>query len=162
MKWVKGYEGHYKVSEDGNVYSFKGKKPYKMRGFPSSVGYIRITLSKDGATKQVFVHRLVATSYLGEVKEGYTVNHINGDKKDNRLSNLEIVSQSYNVRHSLYELGNRVKKVTCYELGTDFKLAQFQSIAVASALTGIEEASIYRCCVGERNKAGNLKWKFTG
>lgn len=161
MKWVKGYEGHYKVSEDGNVYSFKGKEPYQMRGFPSPKGYIRITLSKEGKMKQVFVHRLVATSYLGEVKEGYTVNHKNGDKKDNRLSNLEIVSQSYNVKHSLYKLGNGVRGVTCYELGTGFKLAEFKSIAIASSLTGIEEASIYRCCKGERNKAGNLKWEFT-
>jgi hypothetical protein len=160
MKWVKDYEGHYKVSEDGNVYSFKNKEPYKMKGFPSPKGYIRITLTKEGKMKQVFVHRLVATSFIGDIQEGYFVNHINGDKKDNRVTNLEIVTQSYNSRHSCYVLKHSVKPVKCYELGTNFEIAEFQSITAASVLTGIQETSIYRCCVGERNKAGNFKWRF--
>jgi hypothetical protein len=161
MRWndVAGYEG-YKVSENGEIISMLGEQPKKMSIFKNGKGYPRVGLMKNGKQKQVFVHRLVATSFIGEVKEGFSVNHKNGDKKDNRLSNLEIVSQSYNQRHSNYVLNNSVKPVKCIELGTNFELAEFKSITAASILTGIEDTSIYRCCVGQRNKAGNYKWEY--
>jgi hypothetical protein len=154
-----GFPG-YMISDNGDVLSIKSGKQKIMRTFFSEKGYKRVGLMLGDKQKGVFVHRLVATAFIGEIKEGFTVNHKNGDKADSRLSNLEIVSQSYNTKHSNYVLNNAVTPVKCLELGTNFELAEFKSIAAASVITGIDEGAIHKCCNGKRNKAGNFKWSF--
>lgn len=62
-------------------------------------GYCLVNLYKDGKGKTFKVHRLVVTSFIGPIPRGMVVNHINENKLDNRLSNLEICTQKKNMNH---------------------------------------------------------------
>jgi hypothetical protein len=102
-KWkdVVGYEGLYKVSDLGRVKNSLGiimKCFYKDK---SSDNYLRVALSKYGACKKYTVHRLVALAFIPNEKNKPLVNHKNGVKNDNRLSNLEWCTSSENRIHSI-------------------------------------------------------------
>lgn len=69
-------------------------------------GYMRVVLAGDKHYSRV-VHRLVAFAFIGEPPDGCEVNHKDGNKENNRLSNLEYVTKSENSLHSYHVLGNR-------------------------------------------------------
>jgi len=89
----------YKVYKDGRVYSFYSKKFMSPRNRKD--GYLDIQISG----KSTLVHRLVASSFFGE--SCLAVNHKDGNKKNNNIENLEYVTASENVRHSIYVLKNK-------------------------------------------------------
>ena len=102
---VKGYEGLYQVSNLGRVKSLARKSSAgsniqeRMRKTPvNSHGYIELTLSKEGKMKSRKVHQLVAIAFLGHEPCGFklVVNHIDFDKTNNNVNNLEIVSAREN------------------------------------------------------------------
>ena len=111
---VPGYEGYYEVSIDGRVRGldrmrgYKGKAPRhckarEMKRHQTKAGYYCYTLSKDGITKIVLLHRIIAEVFVGRPKdhpERDCVNHINGIKTDNRPENLEWVTKAENNRHA--------------------------------------------------------------
>jgi len=66
----------------------------------SSTGYPTVGLSRDGKPHTQHVHRIVAAAFLGPAPSGYQVDHINGDKADARLVNLEYVTQQENLRRA--------------------------------------------------------------
>lgn len=98
-----GFEGHYDVSDDGEVRRVvKGKggilgplRPFILRG-----GYPCVYPSKNDRRRQVMVHTAVAAAFLGPRPEGHTINHKNGIKTDNRAINLEYVTQKENAAHA--------------------------------------------------------------
>lgn len=96
-KPIKNYETLYEVSTLGNVRSIKGKiKKLQKR----SNGYLYVGLSKNGKSKTVKVHRLVAEAYIDNPDNKPIVNHINSNRSDNRVDNLEWVTASENMIHS--------------------------------------------------------------
>lgn len=95
---IKGYEGHYQVSNYGNVRSIK-RIPVLLKGDFQSNGYKRVYLWKDGAKKNVLVHRLVALSFLPNPMEYTDVNHIDEDKANNHVENLQWCSHAYNMNY---------------------------------------------------------------
>lgn len=101
-KAVVGYEGLYEVSDFGNVRSLNYMKTWKVNVLkPGNChGYLRVKLSKDGKTKDFLVHRLVYEAFRGAIPKGLTVDHVNGDKSDNRLENLQLLTQRDNARKS--------------------------------------------------------------
>ena len=92
---IKGYEGLYKVSTKGNVFSIRRNKFIKAN--PCKKGYYCVGLYKD-KTKETFkVHKLVTnTFYFAEDYEGYQVDHIDRNKKNNNLLNLRFCSNAEN------------------------------------------------------------------
>ena len=106
-KWlpIKGYEGLYEVSNYGRVRSLN----YRRRGVRKVLKcyarlgyYIKVSLVKDGVRKYYRVHRLVAQAFLPQPMEGQTqVEHINTDKRDNRVQNLRWVSPKGNMANEL-------------------------------------------------------------
>lgn len=108
-KPVPGYEDHYKVSNYGNMQRTKkgGHTKIGENRKPAfdKQGYAIVVLFKNGARKGMLVHRLVMLAFVGEPPdETYQVNHKNCNPSDNRLSNLEWVTPSDNLRHS-YKYG---------------------------------------------------------
>lgn len=97
-KW--GYEvsnlGNIRRSIDGiNTFAGRYKHPSK-----SSTGYLITGLFKDGKRKNIFVHRAVVESFIGQIPDGMEVNHKDGNKLNNHLDNLEIVTFAENFAHA--------------------------------------------------------------
>lgn len=89
----------YCVTKDGAVYSLNSKKFLNLQY--NDNGYVVVTLRKDGKTKTMRVHRLVASMYLKDTYfDGAHVNHKDGVKTNNSVGNLEWVSRSDNMRHA--------------------------------------------------------------
>ena len=94
---VPGYEGYYEVSNFGNVKSLTNDKILKP--CLDSNGYYKVTLSKDGKTKTIRIHILVATAFLDHVPDGYkiVVDHIDNNKLNNNLTNLQLITHRENI-----------------------------------------------------------------
>jgi hypothetical protein len=108
MRIIKGYEGEYVVYDCGCVLSFKHNKtkPYRiLKQDTFNGGYKRVTLSVGNKQKRVSVHRLVAEYFLPVISGKRFVNHKDGDKTNNHVSNLEWCTSSENERHSYSVLG---------------------------------------------------------
>ena len=99
-KQIKDYP-NYEVSNLGDVKNINTN--YILKKENHTMGYFRIKLSK----KNVFIHRLVAITFIDNKQKKRNVNHINGIKTDNRVENLEWNTQSENVKHS-FDFLNRV------------------------------------------------------
>lgn len=113
-KDVKGYEGLYQVSNFGKVKSlertwFSGKNSCTKKTKPEHImkyrlakgtGYCLLKLTKDGMEKHVYVHRLVAEAFLPNPNNLPEVNHIDGNKENNCVENLEWVTAKGNILHA--------------------------------------------------------------
>ena len=105
-KDVVGYEGLYKVSNKGNVYSVARKDTIgrkcggrTLTPRPHPDGYLQVTLYKDGARKHKLIHRLVADAFIANPKSFLEVNHLDEVKTNNDLSNLEWCDTRYNTNY---------------------------------------------------------------
>jgi hypothetical protein len=107
---VKGYEGHYKVSNLGNVFSVRRNQVLKIDNSNPN-GYKRVTLSLNGITKRVQVHRLVLENFVPNPLNKPFCNHIDHNPSNNNVTNLEWVNQSENMQHSV-KAGRQVKVQT--------------------------------------------------
>lgn len=100
---IQGYEGLYSVTSDGRVWSHPKGTNAKNGGWMSldnSGRYPMVSLMKDGKKKRHLVHRLVAQAYVSNPDNLPQVNHINGNRTDNRADNLEWVTASDNRIHA--------------------------------------------------------------
>lgn len=118
----------YLVSDQGrvqNVVTGRILKPQMSgRDIKQGNGYLQVYLCTGHGCIQNRVHRLVASTFIGIIPEGFTVNHIDGIKINNVVDNLEIVSYSDNNRHA-FETGLKLptyafKRVRCIETGETF------------------------------------------
>ncbi|PUA41458.1 endodeoxyribonuclease [Pseudomonas protegens] len=98
---VAGYDGRYRVSSDGRVIGPKGKV---LMPIPNKHGYPRAQLYKDHKRKTRFVHQLVAEAFISNPLGHPQINHIDGIKTNNNVSNLEWCTQSENTMHA-FKLG---------------------------------------------------------
>ena len=98
-KDVKDYEGLYQVSNLGRFKSLKFGKERILKGSKHLSGYISVVLFKDGKTKWISLHQLVAIAFLNHIPCGYklVVDHINTIKTDNHLDNLQIITHRENL-----------------------------------------------------------------
>jgi len=105
----------YEVGSDGSVfskdYNHTGKR-MEMRQYLDQDGYPYVFFVVDGKRYKKATHRLVAEAFLPEVEGKNQVNHINGNREDNRLENLEWVTPRENVLHSYRSNGRKVSKKT--------------------------------------------------
>ena len=114
MKEIPGYEGIYACDEFGKIYSLprtiKRKNGgdieyvwhYKLQELKPAIrkdGYLGVSLTKNSISKSKLVHRLIGETFLF-VKIDKEINHIDGNKKNNNLNNLEICTRGENIRHA--------------------------------------------------------------
>ena len=108
MKNVKGYEGLYAITSCGKVWSYKSKKFLKPG--KSKDGYLQVILWKNGNYKNKRIHRLVAEAYLPNPNNYDTVDHIDFNKANNCINNLQWMSRNENSGKK-----RSVRKVYCFE-----------------------------------------------
>ena len=99
LREVKDFSGYF-VSSEGYVI---GKRGHRLVGKVTWDGYQEVILSDGKRRRSVRVHILVAEEFIGERPEGLVINHKNSNKLDNRLQNLEYVTNGENIRHSFRE-----------------------------------------------------------
>jgi len=100
---VPDYED-YHVSNFGRVKSFKFKTPRIMIPYLNGSGYLQICLSKDDKSKHFHIHRLVALCFVSNPQDKPEVNHIDGNKLNNFVENLEWVTREQNINHA-FDIG---------------------------------------------------------
>jgi hypothetical protein len=173
-KTIENYP-NYEISNFGNV---KRKQGYQCKIerilIPLNNGndYMNVGLSKDGIKKREYVHRLVAEAFLGTPKIKLEVNHIDGNKLNNQLSNLEWVTRSENQNHrykvlkhkgantgKLGELNWKSKKVAKMDLQGNV-ICVYPAVMEAMRITNICESNIRGCIYGRSKTAGGFKWKY--
>lgn len=110
---------NYYVSAEGLICSFRTSNP-KILSPSDFNGYERITLlNTNSENVSVLVHRLVAAAFLGECPDAHEVNHIDGNKKHNHVSNLEYVTHRENIAHAKRLSGYKTSRYTgvCFSKG---------------------------------------------
>ena len=139
---VVGYEGLYEVSDLGDVRSVRrttnSRAGHVLKATLNNWGYIQVHLSREGRVIWSTVHRLVLAAFVRPPAVGEQGNHINGVKTDNRLSNLEWVTPSGNIRHA-----HRTDLAPRGERSSRAKLTEAQVLqirALGKNLTGRELA----------------------
>ena len=93
------YNGEYKVTRDGRVYSFKNNKILEMKTRVSKTGYKVITLNKNNKPKTLKLHRILYQVFIGDIPNKMEIDHIDRDKLNNDLTNLRITSRSENEKN---------------------------------------------------------------
>ena len=99
-KTIEGYDA-YEITEEGKVFSHKGKKPRLLKPQPASQskkGYLQVRLYDNSGKlgRLQYVHRLVYTHFVGEIPEGLEIDHIDGNPRNNTLTNLQVLSRRGN------------------------------------------------------------------
>ena len=151
-----GFEDKYLVSNIGVIKSVGTYNTCK-KGFLTPMcdtsGYLHVRLYDGTKSKDFSVHRLVALAFIANPKNLTHVNHINKNKQDNRVENLEWCSNQYNVT---YSLGKRIKQFT--KEGIFIK--EYMSLSEVGRLLNIPTSNISKCCMGKRKSAGGFIWKY--
>lgn len=156
---VVGYEGLYEVSDEGEVYSMTMNSRGPMSLVEHGRGYLRVILRKEGVAKNHRVHRLVAMAFIENPGNLPEVHHIDGNKKNNRLENLEWCDGKTHRNKSPYHQSLK-KKVTAINRYTNEKL-EFNSLAEA-VKSGFDRKQISRCCQLRLNSYKGYKWSYHG
>lgn len=185
-KDIEDYEKIYQISNLGRIKSLSrfvnNCKNYGSIGFYtkekilklaiSKTGYYICTLFKNGKGKTFKVHRLIAKAFIENPNNYKIINHIDGNKLNNNLNNLEWCNHSHNNKEA-YKQGlkennlkwiiecnkKKRKKVKQYDLQNNF-IKEWESINEAEKELKICHINIVKVCKGERITAGGFKWKY--
>lgn len=162
---VKGYEGIYQISNLGSLKSNKGYKKASV----NQDGYYQTTLYKNGVKRNVLVHRLVAEAFLPNPQNKRTVNHLDGNKLNNKLVNLEWATNKEQTQHAMKKLGFK-SVITDKCRNKQIELHQrkvkrsdgtiFNSIKEASLGDDLVRRHISEVCKGKRKTAGGYSWEY--
>lgn len=101
---IKGYEGKYNVTIDGRIFSLNYNntgKEKELKQRTNKKGRAYVNLSINGKYTSLMVHRLVAETFIQRNDLFLEVNHIDGDKSNNNVSNLEWISRKENIKHGV-------------------------------------------------------------
>ena len=158
FKDITGYEGSYQVSNLGNVKTLEREifsnskliyiqKEKILKHYKTKEGYLSVILYKNSKQKHFLIHRLVAECFL--LNKNQCVNHIDGNKMNNKISNLEWVTNSQNHIHA-YETGLKLRGENC----NMSKLTEKEVLSIRNmkGITQQEIANIYnvsRKCISK-------------
>lgn len=168
-------EGRYMINENGDIYSNLSDKILKP--YLNNKGYKCIVLRINGQSKKYLIHRLVAMTFLKKVEGKDIVNHIDCNKLNCNVSNLEWCDYSWNNKHA-HSLGRHpltkaqifarsqpskhlYKTVHLYDMDWNY-IKTFNSITEASDFTGVSKGNISGCCQQRYGckSAKGFKWSY--
>lgn len=155
---IDGFE-KYEVSNLGKVRNIKSG--IMLKPWITKDGYLRHCLYKHNKQKKLLLHRIIATTFIDNPEGKPCVNHIDENKLNNDLSNLEWCTERENAVHGtrIKRIAEKLsKKVIQLDLN-DNVLKEFESMHQAERETGVSVSSISNCCNGRRKSAGGFKWR---
>lgn len=183
-KDIKGYENIYQVSNLGRIKTldkyvnclYGQKRLIKekiIKTFKNNNGYFITSLYVNSKSKKFLVHRLVAEAFIPNPDNKPQINHIDGNKENNCVDNLEWVTQSENELHaSKFGLTKRQKEVVAennkklkskrvfqYNLNGTF-IKEYESVSSAAKQNNFATGAIANCCRKERTKAYGYIWEY--
>lgn len=156
-KEIEGYE-NYLIYPDGRVWSKNKGRFLKPRKLGSYLGF---NLCKNGETKNHYIHRLVAQTFLDNPNNLPEVNHIDENKFNNDVSNLEWVTRMQNVYHGtgLKRMGIAHSK-SVVQIKDGQVIAEYASASEAERITGIWATNIRLSCKVKHRCAGGFQWRY--
>lgn len=165
-----GYEGLYRVSDQGRVMSMSYRHTGKPRILKQILSRDYLTIHRKNRGGRISVHIMVARAFIPNPGNLPCVNHINEIKTDNRACNLEWCDYKYNNTYGdrLHKMINTRKSrkekthfgyISQYSINKEF-IAKYKSTVAASKATGIERSSINRCALNQQKTAGGYIWIY--
>lgn len=180
-KDVMGYEGIYQVSNMGRVRSIDRIVPCRKKGYTTitkkgrilslttnRLGYKEVHLYnyQEQKCKTLSVHRLVAFAFIPNPEQEHLreINHIDENKSNNRIDNLEWCDRAYNVRYGSSRIraiknNPNVRKVAQYSKYGKL-IAKYETVAHAGCATGLDASSISKACQGRLKTCGEYIWEY--
>lgn len=149
MKDIPNYEGLYAATKDGRIWSYRRNKFMTPCGYKGN--YQQVMLSKKGNYKVFFIHRLVAMAWLPNPNNLPQVNHIDHNRENNHLDNLEWCTSYYNLSHR----ARPPRPVYCIELDKTFP-----SGYAASKFMNGNSGNLYAHLRGIYKTFGGYHWRY--
>lgn len=171
IEWkdIEGFEGSYQVSNTGLIKSLKGKSERIMKPRRKKIikkdgstefGYEELVLSNGDVRTSKLVHRLVAQAFIPNPQNKPEVNHIDEDKGNNNISNLEWNTHEENSNHGTKNIRS-ANKQSMAVIGVDEHgniVEIHSSLRSAERLTGFGHSNISACANGKSAKYKGLEW----
>jgi hypothetical protein len=155
-----GIKPIYGISSHGNVVNIITEK---LRIQHKKNGYLTTSLcTTSGKHKTCATHRLVAHAFINNIYGKPYVNHKDGNKSNNHVSNLEWVTQQENVNHSVKNklINPRTRYVKQFSIDNTF-IKEFSSTTSASKSINLSRSSVEKACDGSNPTAGGFIWKYS-
>lgn len=159
MAQIKGYEGLYDISEKGVITNIKTGNI--LSGNVNSYGYLVVRLTKNRESKDHKIHRLLAKTFIPNPNNFSVVNHIDGNKLNNSLENLEWCSRAMNNTHAreILNIDYSIKPVVQSTLDGRV-IAIWSSATIASTFVNGNPQLISACCTGTATSAYGYLWEY--
>lgn len=169
LEWrpVKGLEGFYEVSSVGEIRRVGNIEPRKKGKM--TAGYYCVTCYVNNVARHISIHRAVAEAFIPNPEGKRTVNHKDGNKLNNVVSNLEWATHSENSLHSVHVLKHHSAPVMhgtqnsqhrpVYRIDQDGNRTFFATMTEA-AKAGYDIRGIYAVCSGEQRSHYGVKWEY--
>ena len=158
-KTVKGFSW-FLFSADGQVYDIGAEKIKPQ--FDNGYGYMQVNLiNDDGERKRVYVHRMVYQAYKGDIPKGMEINHIDENKTNNSIDNLEAVTHTQNQNHGTRSLRagySRRRPIAQYTLTG--RLVRTYSSMTEATYYGFGIGHVCNCCTGKSRQYKGYIWKY--
>ena len=159
---IKGYEGLYGVSDQGRVRSLKFGKERILKQGRAGGGYLQVGLRKNRERKMCYVHRIVAQTFIPNPDNLPEVNHIDENKENNSVQNLEWCDRKYNINYGTRnqrQSEKLSKPILQYTKYGKF-VREWKSTRDVERNLGYFHNSISNCCTGRYKSAYGFIWKF--
>lgn len=163
-KDIEGYEGLYQVSNYGRIKSLNynhTKQEKIITPVSNHRGYLKVTLSKNNVRKNKNIHKLVAIAFILNPNNYNIVNHIDGNKLNNKANNLEWCTAKENTAHAFKHnlMKPRGKPVLQYDKNDNF-IKEYRSIAEACREVNTSSMNIIKCCKKINKTAKGFYWEY--
>lgn len=158
---VPGYE-NYEVSNTGKVVNnnFNRKGVRKEMTYKNNRGYLAVSLFRNGNGKDITVHRLVAQEFIPNPNNLREVNHIDGNKENNNVDNLEWCTREENLEHAKNSGLAYKRSRSIVAVFPDGSEIEYESTEDAVRKTGISQPSIWRSLKGLCKNSKGIIFKY--
>ena len=168
-KDIPNYEGKYQISNYGRVKSLNYNKTKQRKLLKPDIrrDYLCVTLFKNNIRNRIQIHRLVAIVFIPNKLNLPCVNHIDGNKQNNHINNLEWCTHKENINHAIrtnlrnFNMGKNpnAKKINQYDKNGNF-IKQWNCIKEITNQLGVSRDCIYECCIAKCKTAKGYIWKY--